>query len=156
MTNKFKIANIAFTNPAPRKWSFFIKMAEDYSNINTTENRAKNKYSFKMPKFNSAKIKFPDKLKHLDKRHLIIGGLIVILIITFFAGRQFAPNTTLGQTNSDKRTEAPAPLATQELNKSFEFPLTDDKGKEVAKIKYLLNPQIFRMHLFIKEKWLLL
>jgi hypothetical protein len=114
-------------------------MAEDYSDINTQEHQAKKKFSFKMPKFDTAKFKLPEKLKHLEKKHFLIGGVLIAFVLVFLAGRQFSPSTTLGAKDSDQRTVAPEPLATQELNKSFEFPLMDDKGKEVAKIKYLLE-----------------
>ena len=58
--------------------------------------------------------------------------------MTFLAGRFFAPNATLGA-SSDARTTAPTPKATQTLNKAYEFPLTNDAGKEVSKIKYTLQ-----------------
>ncbi len=75
--------------------------------------------------------------KNVDKKYLIGGGVIALLLVTFLAGWFISPNSTLGA--KDERTEAPEALATQALNKEFKFPLKDDKGAEVAKINYLVQ-----------------
>ncbi len=80
------------------------------------------------------------KLKNVKKTHLYIGGMLIALVVVFLAGRYFAPSTTLGEVSGkDSRADAPTPIATQELNKSFDFPLLDEKGKQVAKIKYIVE-----------------
>jgi hypothetical protein len=104
-----------------------------------TTNSFKSKINFNMPNFNMPSYNPRNVKGKIKRNHLIIVGAILALVLTFLAGRQFAPHATLGNTNADQRTEAPTPIASQTLNKGFEFPLTDAKGKEVAKIKYLLE-----------------
>src|SRR3990167_2512588 len=91
--------------------------------------------NFKMPKFD-----LNDKFKKIKRNHLIIAGIVLIITLTFLVGRNFVPQTTLGDlTGADDRTEAPAPIATQVLNKKFGFPLFDEKGKEVSEITYFVQ-----------------
>lgn len=112
----------------------------DFANNNSSTS---SKFSNKLPKMSKPNFNFgkiSEKLKNVKKTHLYIGGIAIAFVLVFLAGRFFAPNTTLGDiSNTDKRAEAPTPLATQEINKTFNFPLLDDKGKEVAKIKYVLE-----------------
>lgn len=78
--------------------------------------------------------------KNLKRNHYIYAGFALLLVLAFVAGRQLAPaKSSFGAVGSDGRAEAPKALATQDLNKKFEFPLTDDEGKEVAKIEYLVQ-----------------
>jgi hypothetical protein len=108
---------------------------EDFSNAyNNSLDAAKTKTArFSKPNFN-----FGNKFKNVKKTHLYIGGILILLVVTFLAGRFFAPSATLG-TSTDSRTTAPTPKATQAINKTYEFPLTDDTGKQVSKIKYVLQ-----------------
>lgn len=74
-------------------------------------------------------------INHSVKKHktlMMIAGFIVLLIAVFFVGRMFAPK-------SADRITAPAPEATQMLNKTYKFPLKDDKGKTVSNITYILQ-----------------
>lgn len=64
---------------------------------------------------------------------IFVAGFIILLVVTFFLGRTFAPKS------STNRISAPAPVATQMLNKSFEFPLKDDEGKTVSSITYFIE-----------------
>ncbi len=63
--------------------------------------------------------------------------IAALLVIAFLAGKQFSGNSAGGSLSG--KTEAPKAFATQELNKSFTFPLKDEKGKEVAKISYFVE-----------------
>lgn len=85
------------------------------------------------PKFQRPYLNIPRSIR---KKHLMYALVAVLLVISFLAGRQLGPNATLSLT--DNRTEAPAPIATQNLNKEFKFPLKDEKGKDVAQISYLV------------------
>lgn len=113
----------------------FKNTAQDYSTRITS--------SSKMPKFSRPNIdfnKYLDKIKHVKRTHLYIGGFLVLLAVVFVLGRQFGPQSTLGAISSgDGRTEAPSPVATQGLNKTFSFPLLDEEGKELAKITYYIE-----------------
>ena len=62
----------------------------------------------------------------------MLTGFVLLLAIAFFAGRFLAPAST-------NRLSVPAPVATQQLNKTFNFPLRDDKGKEVSKVAYTIQ-----------------
>ncbi len=75
--------------------------------------------------------------RNLKRNHVMVGVVAVLLVLAFVAGRFFAPNSTFGL--SDQRASAPTPIATQELNSEFKFPLKDDKGKTVAQISYLVE-----------------
>ncbi len=112
----------------------------DYSNnFSKPVGSARSKFAAKFSNLKKPNFKLPQNLKHIKTSHIIAGGILILLVLTFFAGRFLAPKDTLGSLNSDERTEAPAPIATQQLNKTFQFPLVDDKGKEVAKIKYTIE-----------------
>ena len=76
--------------------------------------------------------------KSIKRNHVLATVVIILLVVAFLAGRYFTPtNSTFG--NSDQRADAPTPLATQNLNTEFKFPLKDDKGKEVAQISYFVK-----------------
>lgn len=115
----------------------------DFSNIynknfEAVKNTSTSKFS-KFPKLNINLGSLKNNFKEIKKNHLYIAGIVVLIVVTFLAGRYFSPNATLGAVTGDKRTEAPAPIATQGLNKEFDFPLVDEEGKEVAKISYMVE-----------------
>lgn len=78
-------------------------------------------------------------LSNIKRNHFVYALLAVLFIGTFLAGRFLAPNSGGFASSGDIREDVPAPVATQELNKSFSFPLLDQNGKEVAKIQYTLE-----------------
>ncbi len=75
--------------------------------------------------------------RNLKKNHVMVGVVAVLLVLAFVAGRFMAPGSSFG--SSDQRASAPTPIATQELNSEFKFPLKDDQGKTVAQISYLVE-----------------
>lgn len=75
--------------------------------------------------------------RSIKRNHLIYAFVVILLIVAFLVGRAISTDSGFGL--SDSRTEAPKPIATQSLNKKFEFPLKDDKGVEVSKISYFLG-----------------
>lgn len=113
---------------------------EDFSNTYNNSIDAAKSNASKMTHFSKPNFNLGNKFKHSNKTHIYIGGILILLVVTFLAGRFFAPKATLGAlTTSDGRTTAPAPKAMQGLNKTYEFPLTDANGKVVSKIKYVLE-----------------
>lgn len=62
----------------------------------------------------------------------VLGVIVFISVVVLFRGNQ---NTIANQTGSEKPV-APVAKATQQINKVFNFPLRDEKGKDVSKIKY--------------------
>jgi hypothetical protein len=113
----------------------------DFANLhNRTSDGVKSSKFSKFSKPNINMGNFNGSLKNVKKNHIYIAAVALLLVLTFVAGRFLAPKTTLGAlTDSDPRAEAPAPIATQGLNKTFNFPLVDESGKEVAKIKYVVE-----------------
>lgn len=89
---------------------------------------------FSKPNFSNLSTKF----KNMNRTHLYIGGFLIAIVLVFLAGRYFAPVSTLGAPSTGQ-VNAPTPIATQQLNKTFEFPLLDENGKEVSKISYTLQ-----------------
>lgn len=145
MTNIFDIVNIADTKVLPLlKGLFYFKnMSTDQLKTNAQDYSARFANSSKMPKLSKPNINLSgikEKIKHVKKTHLYIGGFLVLLVVAFVIGRQFSPQSSLGAiSNGDQRQEAPAPIATQGLNKEFKFPLLDEEGEELAKITYYVE-----------------
>jgi hypothetical protein len=96
-------------------------------------------FSVRKPKafssLNGKSISLPRSAK---RNGLVLAAGALLLLGAFVAGRQFSANNSALGVAGDK-IEAPAPVATQNLNKKFEFPLLDTQGKEVAKIAYLIE-----------------
>jgi hypothetical protein len=93
---------------------------------------------FSKPNINLGNIS--NKFKNIKKSYLVIAVFLVLIVGAFYIGRQMSPASTLGAiTSGDGREEAPSPVATQGLNKTFQFPLLDDDGEELAKITYYLE-----------------
>mgnify|MGYP001562215832 CR=1 FL=1 len=93
------------------------KTSDAFSNISTNVSSPQVRYNIKA-----------------YKNVLIPAALIALLLFAFALGKILSSNN-----DSGKRISAPAPVATQMLNKSFEFPLKDDKGKTVSNITYLME-----------------
>lgn len=109
--------------------------AQDFNNFyNKSVTDAKSRYSSVFSKIKIGKITFP---KNVKKNHVLYAGIAILLVGTFAVGRISAPNATFGL--MDDREQAPTPLATQDLNKKFEFPLRSADGKEVARIEYVVE-----------------
>jgi hypothetical protein len=84
--------------------------------------------------FQSTNISIPKstKLQELmrNKAALLI-GVIILISAAFLLGRMLP--------GGDSRVSAPAPAATQSLNKEFKFPIRDDKGNRVSDVNYLIQ-----------------
>lgn len=86
---------------------------------------------------NSQALRNTNITKYLKRNHVIIAVVAVLLVVAFAAGRFASSGSSLGV--SDERASAPSPLATQQLNNEFKFPLKDAQGKTVAQISYLVE-----------------
>lgn len=75
--------------------------------------------------------------KYTTQANYIFIGITILLIVGFILVKQVSSNNIFNF-GGDIRGNAPAPVATQILNKEFKFPLLDEKGKEVAQISYIL------------------
>lgn len=86
---------------------------------------------------NSQALRSTNLTRNIKRNHVIIAVVAVLLVVAFAAGKFASSGSSLGQ--SDERANAPTPLATQQLNNEFKFPLKDDQGKTVAQISYLVE-----------------
>lgn len=73
----------------------------------------------------------------LPKNTLIVAVVVLIVVAAFIFGNKLNSGNFLD--GGDNRLAAPSPLATQDLNKTYKFPLYDAKGKEVSKIDYIIQ-----------------
>ena len=73
-----------------------------------------------------------------EKKILTISAIALVLLLgtAFYIGLTRKDSVTLSY--SDTRPEAAVAKARQVLDKKFDFPLTDDKGKEAGKIEYII------------------
>lgn len=70
----------------------------------------------------------------------LIGAIIgVLILIALFSAGFFVGQSTSKPPASDKRAAAPAIIATQKIDKSFLFPVKNDKGDVLTKVKYLVD-----------------
>ena len=76
--------------------------------------------------------------RNIRRNHVLYALVIVAILASFLFGRIMSGDSALNL-SSDNRTEAPKPLATQNLNKEFRFPLKDNSGKQVSSISYLVE-----------------
>ncbi len=74
---------------------------------------------------------------------LFIGG--IALAKTFFIDSRPVTSAQITQ-----RVQIQPPKTTMTINKEFQFPLKDEKGQEIAKIKYLLDKAEKRDEILIK------
>lgn len=80
----------------------------------------------------------------------IILGIVLLGVIILTT--RFIQSTFAGQQNSttDGRIELKEARGKMILDKNYEFPILDDKGKEVTKLKFLLNTAELRDEIILK------
>lgn len=80
-------------------------------------------------------------------------AIIVIILVVVAAGVIIAfKNIPSGSqtTASSNKPSAPTPYATQVINKEFSFPIKDNDGKEISKIKYLIESANLQDEILVK------
>lgn len=111
--------------------------AESYSSSGNSINRKKMRRFFR----NSSMLPF------------IIVGVVIVAILAF-AWFNRSDGTSSGSpitaASSDKRVEIKKPKAAQNINRTFEFPLKDQSGKEVSKLKYEVQTAELRDEIVVK------
>lgn len=65
--------------------------------------------------------------------------VLIILIGMFYFGKSIANGFRGFNTSSQNKFQLPAPKATMNVNREFVFPLKNQKGEEVAKVKYFVQ-----------------
>lgn len=88
-----------------------------------------------------AKIYFAGRNRNKIKSYLPLVVLGVVSIGVLFVVGRFVVTSLSGQTlgANDSRIELKGPRASVSLDKNYEFPLTDEKGKVIAKLKFFLD-----------------
>lgn len=76
---------------------------------------------------------------NIRRNHFVYASIVILLIAAFLLGRYFSKGSGALLGSNDVRENAPAPVATQILNKNFDFPLLDASGEEVSKISYFVE-----------------
>ncbi|OGH49211.1 MAG: hypothetical protein A3I54_01010 [Candidatus Levybacteria bacterium RIFCSPLOWO2_02_FULL_41_11] len=93
-------------------------------------------------------IRFPKFNKRNIFRYLL--PAVLILVAVFIVRQALVPNPQAGNTVigvSDTK-----PLATTTLNREFQFPLRNEKGKEVGKLLYTIKDAELRKQIIVKGK----
>ena len=84
--------------------------------------------------------KFTQSIRKLRKIFLIAFTIIVIIFIAASFGLFKGKSGQTGTSRvNDKRADAAFAKSTQTINKTFTFPLKDDKNVEVGKFKYVIT-----------------
>jgi hypothetical protein len=124
-------------------------------NINDNLNESQN-----MNSINNVKKTFPQQIKSVfqnvfkTKKSVNLAktaglAILAILIILFFLGKMTKPTP---KPVSDTRVDIKGPKANQNLNKEFDFPLKDANGKELTKLKYVLENAELRDEIIVQGK----
>lgn len=79
----------------------------------------------------------------------VIVLLLVVGLFNVVKGKPRSGGAVMSAT-SDKRVELKNAIAEQTINKTFAFPLRDEKGKEVSKIKYTIEKAELRDEIIVK------
>jgi len=78
--------------------------------------------------------------------------LAILILFALAAVGLLVRNLRSPNVPADARIAIAGPIATVILNKEFQFPLKDDKGKEVTKIKYTIKEAELRNEIIVKGK----
>jgi hypothetical protein len=82
---------------------------------------------------------------------IIVGIVVVGLVIYLFTNVFFSSNVNQsGLMSEDQRVNVKSAKASQEFNKEFLFPLKDQSGKEVSKLKITLQNAELRDEIIVK------
>ena len=99
-------------------------------------------------------IDFIKNILNQSKRHKVI-VITLILIVVFFitisiTGIFKTSSTTNNASRNDQRADATSAKSTQTINKTFTFPLRDDKNVEVSKFKYVIGEVQLQDEIIVK------
>lgn len=79
---------------------------------------------------------------------IILFGVIIFALSMIIRFVQSA--TSAGSNGSDSRVELKAARGKVTLNKTYGFPITDDKGREITKLKFLLDSAELRDEIILR------
>ena len=94
----------------------------------------------------TAKREFSKKNRKVKKFILLALLLSVLILIYWFVKN----NNSSSPATNENRVEVEDAEKTLSVNKEFQFPLTDSKGEEISKIKYVIEKAELRNEIIIK------
>ena len=115
----------SFSKVTTNLFNFIAGFIRQRHEVGVTPQNFQSERKFRLPFLNSKKF----------FRNLLILVAVPLLLIT--AVKLFRDASTKG--NSSQRVEVKGAIAGQDINREFSFPLKNDKGEEVSKIKYLVD-----------------
>ena len=131
-----KILLISQHEMLPPRWGFYSKMSnQNLNKLYTKFTVARGRTSSFLS--NTQALRNTNFTRNIKRNHVMIAVVAILLVLAFVAGRFASGSSSFGV--SDQRADAPTPIATQELNNEFKFPLKDGDGKTVAQISYLVE-----------------
>jgi hypothetical protein len=83
----------------------------------------------------------------------VVVGIVVVIIAVVVIGNTVSKqqaSSTLGASTNSKQVAVAKPLAQEQLNKNFDFPLKDATGKTVSKIHYEIQSAELDNQIIIK------
>lgn len=115
-----------------------------YLNPHQTYNQAGSSFSGKRFK------KFLKKSPYLP--FVVVFIVVIVIAVLVFKGisKTVPANSVLNANSSNQKAEIDPAKATQTLNREFAFPLRDESGKEVSKLKYEIQTVELRDQIIIK------
>lgn len=126
--------------------AFFEDLRERVPSVSSgISSKLKSGFSFGFQKIRSSN--FPRRF--LSKRIGLGLGVFLAILLVILGGRKIFQSLSSRSTQSD-RVEVKGAKAAQDLNREFTFPLKDDKGKEVSKIKFVVERAELRDEIIVK------
>lgn len=94
------------------------------------------------------------RLPRFNKKNLfrILLPAVLILVVVLGLKYAFTPGTQIQGVNTSISVADTKPLATTNVNRSFAFPLRDQKGKEVGSLTYNIENAELRKQIIVKGK----
>jgi len=124
--------------------TFFQTDYQSHSPVHSSPTASRRKM-FSLPKFNNF-------FKNKKSYFLPIAVIVILFVGISYLTLKGTSATPSGAVGSDGRVEIKPAKAEQEFSKTFEFPLRDDKGKEVSRLKYQIQNIELRDEIVVKGK----
>jgi len=122
-------------------WNFFHKTKRQIKSAEFKQRVASSTNKFRNGNFRKYKKYFYPAL-----------GIVIVIITTFYIGKSFGQGQVNNSNNSAENSR-PLPattLAKQELNKKFNFPLKNEKGKKVGELTYKIETAELQDSIIVK------
>lgn len=93
-----------------------------------------------------------NKFRGYFKKSYVLPAVIVLVVLVgiYMIGNPLSGNSSSVLSDADQRVSLKKPKAQQVINKEFLFPLKDEKGKEVSKIKYYIQDAQLQDEIVVK------